>query len=136
MSQADFSEEERTKILHFLGYPRFLALGPSIAFGYPQASQPLFIAENAFKQVSPAARAQIRVDVCDLDNIDAKIRLLVGKVEVEQIDKLKLNTRRGYNLLKRERRRLVLQLADDLGAPINPNSKTYGAEGGDRVYNT
>lgn len=134
LTAGGFSEQEKVRILHFLGYPRWYALGPSIAFGYPSASEPLYIAEDAFKRLSPDGRNSVRADLCKLERIDCAITDQATQGAIEGTGDVKFNRRLGRAQLLSERARLVSLLADDLGCFPNPYSQTYSA--GRRVVNT
>jgi hypothetical protein len=134
LSVGGFSEEEKTKILHFLGYPRWFALAPAIAFGYPAAIQPLYVTEDAFKRLSPDGRNQVRRDLCDLDEVECLIRSDNKRGGVTSTGGITFDARLGRTKLLAERRRLISILADDLGVFPNPNSQTFN--GGMRVTNT
>lgn len=132
---APLTAEEQTRVLSYLGYPDFEALGPSISFGYPSASQPLFIVRDAFNRISPTARDRVRDDLCRLDQIEALIGKNAVRAGVESAGDVRMNSNRGHGHLIRERKRLVRRLCDDLGVFPNPHSQMFGV-GDVRVMNT
>lgn len=127
-----FTEAERAKILGFLGYPRYYALGPAISFGYPSASEPLYIAEDAFKRISPEARDLVRDDVCKLDALHCALHGAATRQGVENVGTIKYDVRAGRAQLLQEYRRQVAMLADHLGVFPNPMSQSFG--GGRREH--
>jgi hypothetical protein len=130
-----FSEQEKVKILSYLGYPRWYSLAPAIAFGYPSATEPLYITEDAFRRISPDGRNKVREDICALDALECALRQDALRGSVESTGDVRFNLRAGRAKLLGERKRLVQILADDLGCFPNPYSQTYGV-GPNRVINT
>jgi hypothetical protein len=117
-----FSELEKGRIRHFLSYPSFSSLSQSIQLGYPAASQPLFLLDDAFKRLTPEGEVSVRNDLCECESIERQLSgsrtrfkaLKVGGIEVNDSEPDKL---------RRELKYWGARLASDLGVTPNPYSE-------------
>lgn len=133
----EFTAAEKSKALRYLGYPDFEALGPSISFGFPSASQPLFILHSAFVQLSQEGRSRVREDLARLDELECLLARNSRREGVMATGDVKLDPHAARKGLIREFKRWILRLADDLGSPPNPMSRTFaGGSMGNRVVNS
>jgi hypothetical protein len=108
------TEDERSRVKHFLQYPDWSALAYSIQLGYPAASQPLYLVEGAFSRITNPAVETVRRDLCQLEAIEAQLGSARGRLKATELGNLKLNP----NELTDLRRELVwwaLTLASDGG---------------------
>lgn len=126
-----FTAHEKARIKHFLSYPDFVSLSQSIQLGYPAASQPLFLVEDAFKRMTPEGEATIRTDLCECESIEKQISQARSRFKAVKLDKLEVNQSETEQL----RRELVYwakRLSSDLGVATNPYSEFeyQGAGGG------
>lgn len=127
-----FSEDELSRILQYLGYPKQLATEQSMSNGLRLNSPSLDYLYTALQRLSPEGEARCREDLCQLAQIDGELSKLRSKMALESTGDVKFNAKHGRALLLSERWRMVNQLADDLGAPPNPLSHQRGP----RVVNT
>lgn len=125
-----FTEHEKGRVLHHLGYPSFQSLSNGIQLGFPAASQPLFLVEQSFKRLSPAGEASVREDLCQCDDIESQMSSARARLKTTEVGGVKLNGREIVQL----RGELVYwrtKLADDLGCSFNPHSNAaIGGTGG------
>lgn len=117
-----FTEEEQSKILQYLGYPKQTGLVSSQSDGYRLTSPSLDYVYAAILRLSPEGEQRVREDLRELACVDAELGKLWSKAAIEGTGDIKFNVRSGRAMLLGERRRLVTKLADDLGAPPNPLS--------------
>lgn len=127
-----FSEEDLSKILQYLGYPKQTGLVASTSDGTRMNSPSLDYLYTSLLRLSPEGETRAREDMCKIHQVDVQLASLITKATLESTGDLKFNMRAGRTILLAERRRLVNQLADDLGAPPNP----FAHGGGPRVSNT
>jgi hypothetical protein len=121
---AVLSPEEKSRILHHLGYPTLNRIA-TIALGYPAVSQPMFIAESSFENVPQSAVGNIRRTLGILEAREAKQVDATVRLQALEIEGMKLNPDE-IDQLDRELRRWSQRLSDDLGAPPNPYSQRFG----------
>lgn len=114
-----FTDAEKGRILHFLSYPSFQALSQSIQLGYPAASQPLFLVEDAFRRLFPAGEEAVRKDLCELEAIEAQLSSARGRFKATQLGDLKVN-QAETELLGGQLEYWTTRLEDDLGVVRNP----------------
>jgi hypothetical protein len=116
-----FTLSEQARILHFLSYPKFSSLSQSIQLGYPAASEPLFLVEDAFKRITPEGEVSIRIDLCECEGIEKQLSQARGRFKATQLGELKVNENEAEQL-RRELRYWSARLASDLGVNANPYS--------------
>lgn len=119
---APFTTEERTRISHFLSYPKWEKLAQSLQLGFPATSQPEFMLDRAFDLVSPTARDTVRQDLCECEAIEAQLRDARSRYRAKKLDKLELNEDERWLLLQ-DMHYWTNRLADDLGVVRNPYSQ-------------
>lgn len=121
-STAEFSEPERGRILHFLGYPDWRSLASSIQLGFPSGSQPLFLVEQSVdSRIGPAGRQSVRLDLCNLEAIEGQLADARSRFKAMALGELKLQPRET-DMLRKELVFWQRRLADDLGVVFNPYS--------------
>ena len=128
MASALFSEEEKNRIRHHLGY---LVTEPvsSIQLGFPRASQSMFLVEASMNRVPEAAAGQIRQYVAILDGIEAQ--LIEGQLYLVASKLGEIDIRPDHlDRLAGEYKRWAQVLADDLGVPLNAYSERFRMSGG------
>lgn len=119
MSTSEFTDDEKTAILRFLGYPDWVSLAASVQLGYPSASQPMYLVVDAFKRISPTARALLRVDLAECVCIEEQLSQARSRMRATKLEGMTLNPNEA-NQLRGELAYWTNRLADDLGAPKNP----------------
>ena len=117
-----FSAQEQSRIKRFLGYPDWVALAASIQLGYPAASQPLFLVEDAFRRLTPEGEVSTRADLCECESVERQISEARGRLKAVRLGDLELNPNE-MRLLRREMLWWITRLADDLGVISNPYSQ-------------
>lgn len=125
-----FSEQEKGRIRHFLGYPSWAALSNGIQLGFPAGGQPLFLLEQAFNRLLPGGEESARVDLCECESIEKQLRSARERMKASKLGELTPNAKEAEQL----RGELIYwgkRLADDLGVMFNPNSSmAEGMPGG------
>lgn len=117
-----FSAEEQSRIKRFLSYPDWVALAQSIQLGYPAASQPLFLVEDAFRRLTPQGEASTRADLCECESVERQMSEARQRFKALKIGNIELNPRETA-MLRKELLWWVTRLADDLGVVSNPYSQ-------------
>jgi hypothetical protein len=121
MSNAVFTDDEKTEILRFLGYPDWISVSSSIQLGYPAASQPMFLLVDAFNRISPSARAQVRSDLTELRCIEGQISDARTRMRAIKLEGLEFNQNEAQQL-RQELQYWTMRLEDDFGVKRNPFS--------------
>jgi hypothetical protein len=116
-----FTEHEKARVRHFLGFPSFVSLSQSIQLGYPAASQPLFLLEDAFHRLFPGGEEAVRRDLCECEAIEKQLGDARSRFKASKLDKLEVNHDEP-DMLRRELTYWSLRLASDLGVAANPYS--------------
>lgn len=117
-----FTEHEKSRIKRFLSYPDWVALAQSIQLGYPAASQPLFLVEDAFRRLTPDGEASTRADLCECESVERQMSEARQRFKATKIGEIELNPRETA-MLRKELLWWVTRLADDLGVVSNPYSQ-------------
>jgi hypothetical protein len=123
-----FSDGEKARIRHFLAYPSWSAMSGSIQLGYPAASQPLYLVEDAFKRMLPGGEETIRRDLCECEAIESQISEARKRFKATALGDLKTNPEE-MSMLRQELDRWVRTLASDLGVSSNPFAESNAAGG-------
>jgi hypothetical protein len=117
-----FTDEQKNRILHFLGYPEWKSLAQSIQLGYPAASQPLFLVYDSFVRIAPAAVPTVLADLCECESIEAQLRDARSRMKALRLGELQTNPQETA-MLRKELVFWTRRLADDLGVVANPYSQ-------------
>lgn len=117
-----FTEHEKARIRHFMGYPSFSALSASIQLGVPAAAQPLFILEDQFARITEEGVQAARIDLCNCEAIEAQLGDARQRMATTSVGNITMNPRETAQL-RGELAYWVTRLADDLGSPVNPYSR-------------
>ena len=117
-----FTKEEKGRVLHFLSYPDWTSLSPSIQLGYPAGSQPLFLVEDALHRLDEVGEESVRRDLCECEAIEKQLSEARSRFAATQLGKLHTNQNEPA-MLRKELNFWTLRLASDLGVVQNP----YGA---------
>ena len=122
-----FSEQEKGRIRHFLGYPSWSSLSNGIQLGFPAGGQPLFLLEQAFNRLLVPGEDAVRVDLCECEAIEHQLRDGRSRLKAQKLGDLVMNPRE-LEALRAELVYWQRRLADDLGVFANPCS-TMNYEG-------
>ena len=117
-----FTEHEKSRIKRYLSYPDWVSLAQSIQLGFPAASQPLFLVEDAFKRLTPEGEASSREDLCQCEATESQMKEARQRFKATKIGEIELNPRETA-MLRKELLWWVTRLADDLGVVSNPYSQ-------------
>lgn len=117
-----FNDDEKARIRHALSYPSWVSLAQSIQLGYPAASQPLFLLEDAFFRLTPGGEESVRRDLCEVEDIECQMRDARKRLRATRLGELHLNPRE-LSQLRRELLFWTTRLADDLGVVPDPYSQ-------------
>lgn len=117
-----FTEIEKARIRHFLSYPSFSSLSQSIQLGYPAASQPLFLVDDAFKRITPEGEVSVRTDLCECEAIEKQISGARSRFKAKKIATVEVNDSEP-DMLRRELKFWCARLSSDLGVTPNPYSE-------------
>lgn len=127
-----FTEEERSLILHYLGYPKESTQIAAGSLGYRLVNNSLQYLESTFYRLAPEGVQRVREGLRELRCIDEELKKLRSRAAVKNTGDVELDVPGGRRMLLAERRRYVQQLSTDLAAPVNP----YAQGAGPRVTNT
>lgn len=127
-----FTDHEKARVRHFLGYPSWSSQASSIQLGYPAGGQPLFLLEDAFHRLFPDGEEAVRKDLCECEDIEKQMGTARGRLKADQLGTLKTNKNEISDL----QASLIYwsqRLADDLGVVKNPySSMSYNGMPGGR----
>lgn len=122
------SEDEKSRIMHYLGYPKQSALEQSYATGYAithaYSQKYLF---DAFQRIDAHGEARVREDLQQLACIDQQLIALRANAGVKSAGEVQLDAEAGRRLLKMDRVDYVRRLCDDLGVELNTRSQQYSS---------
>lgn len=124
-----FTDAEKARVKHFLSYPDWVSLSGSIHLGFPAASQPLYLVEDAFKRLTPEGEASVRRDLCECEGCEQQLSNARGRMKATQLGDLKVNPGETGQL-RGELEYWTLRLASDLGVVKNPYSQFEYLGGG------
>lgn len=124
-----FTEQEKGRVLHHLGYPSFSSLSNGIQLGFPAGAQPLFLVEQSFVRLSDAGEESVRADLCQCEDIEAQLADARSRMKARKLGELEMNAAESTQL-RGELEWWRDRLADDLGCARNPYSNAYGFGGG------
>ncbi len=126
-----FTDDEKARIRHHLGYPSWQQRAPAIILGYPSTAQPGFLLEDAFHRLNEAGRNRVRFDVCQCDQVEAQLADGRSRLKAAQLGNLTLNHAEHVQL-RQELQFWTQRLADDLGVVPNPYAgmQYHGMPGG------
>lgn len=117
-----FTEEEQAQIKYFLSYPDFVSLSQSVQLGYPSASQPLFLVEDAFKRLTPWGESTARKALCECQSIECQLSEARKRLKAVKVGDVEMNPGERRELRK-ELLYWTTRLADSLGVVSNPYSQ-------------
>lgn len=117
-----FSAEEKARIKHMLSYPDWVSMAQSIQLGFPAASQPAFLVDDAFGRMTPQAEGSIRADLCECEDIEVQLRSARGRLKASKVGDITLNPME-LTQLKQELNYWITRLGDDLGVVPDPYSR-------------
>lgn len=117
-----FTDHEKARVRHFLGYPSFSQLSQSIQLGYPAASEPLFLLDDAFRRLVPEGEEVVRRDLCECEDIEKQLGGARSRLKAQNVGDIRMNGQETSNL-RQELQFWSQRLADDLGVVRNPYSQ-------------
>lgn len=117
-----FTDREKARIKHFLSYPDWVSLAQSIQLGYPAASQPAFLVDDAFNRLTPDAEESVRVDLCNCEAIECQLTDARSRFKAVRLGELQLNQAEP-KMLRHELLWWTTRLGDDLGVVPDPYSQ-------------
>lgn len=127
-----FTDQEKARVKHHLGYPDWVNLSASIQLGFPAGSQPLFLVEQAFNRLTVGGEESVRCDLCNCEETEAQISQSRRRFAASQLGELHTN-RDEPGQLRGELKYWRQKLADDLGVVQNPYSQSaYEGDSGGR----
>lgn len=118
-----FTDTEKARVKHHLGYPDWSALSASIQLGFPAGSQPLFLVEQAFQRLTGGGEESVRCDLCECEAIEAQLSQARRRFAAKKLGELETN-RDEPAQLRGELTYWRQKLADDLGVVRNPYSQS------------
>lgn len=124
-----FSEEEKARVLHFLGYPSLSQLSASIQLGIPAGAEPLFLLEDALTRLRPGGEDAVRRDLCECESIEEQLSSARGRMRATQLGEIKLRENEAQ-MLRTELGYWTMRLSDDIGVFVNPYAQAAGGFGG------
>lgn len=126
-----FTDDEKTRILRFLGYPDWVSLAGSIQLGYPASGQPLYLVRDSFNRLTETGEQSVRKDLCECEKVEKAISSSTDRLKASKVGEITMNADEMDKLVKLLQF-WVKRLSDDLGVFPNPFSQmaTAGAGGG------
>lgn len=124
-----FTDDEKARIKRQLGYPNWVALSQAIQLGFPAASQPAFLLDDAFKRFGPESEALIRRDLCECEAIECQLSDARSRFKTTAIGEVHINEAEP-RLLRTELEYWRKQLSNDLGVVIDPFAYDTTSAGG------
>lgn len=123
-----FSEQEKVRIRHHLGY---LNVGQAYTFvaGTPAGVETQFLIEGAMQRVLPEAEVLARELLARCDSVEGQMMDNQDLLAVESVDEIKIRQDEFQALLKRYHYHRN-GLANVLGVYPNPFDKRFSAGGG------
>lgn len=117
-----FTAREKARIKHFLSYPDWVSLAQSIQLGYPAASQPAFLVDDAFHRLTPDAEESVRKDLAECECIEQQLSDARSRFRARRLGELELNQAEP-KMLRHELLWWTTRLGDDLGVVPDPYSQ-------------
>jgi hypothetical protein len=124
-----FSDSEKARIKYFLSYPDWSSTAQSIQLGYPAASQPAFLVDDAFHRLTPSGEVQVRHVLCECEAVERQISTSRKRLEAAEVGNVKLNAGE-FEALQGQLKFWALRLASTLGVVSNPYSQYEHLGGG------
>ena len=123
-----FSEEEKVRIRHHLGYLN-VAQAQTFSLGTPAGVETQFLVEGAMNKVLPAAESMARQMIANCDAVEAQLTENQDLLAVKKVDEIDVREDEMEQLLKRYHY-WRNGLANILGIYPNPFDKRFSAAGG------
>lgn len=117
-----FTDAEKARIKYFLSYPDWVSMAQSIQLGYPAASQPAFLVDDAFHRLTAGGEDSTRRALCECESIECQMSEARKRFRAKRLGDLELNPNEPL-LLRREMCWWVTRLADCLGVVADPYSQ-------------
>ena len=121
-----FTADQKSRVHHFLSYPEWVALAQSIVLGFPSASEPLFLLEDAFRRLTPGGEQSVLTNLSELECIEQQLRDARTRFRARKVGNVELNPDEP-DMLRRELAYWTIRLADDLGVIPDPYSQALHA---------
>lgn len=121
-----FTDNEKSRVLHFLAYPDWVSLSGSIQLGFPAASQPLFLVEDAFQRLTPGGEESTRKNLCECESIELQMSDARSRLRARKVGNIEMNPDE-LMMLKQELTFWSIRLADDLGVISDPYAQAAHA---------
>jgi len=118
-----FTDREKARVKHHLGYPDWVALASSIQLGFPAGSQPLFLLEQSFNRLTEGGEEAVKIDLCNCEDIERQLGDARSRFKAKKLGELELNGMEPRQL-REELTYWRQKLADDLGVVQNPYSQS------------
>lgn len=114
-----FTDFQKSRIKHFLGYPDWQSLSNGIGLGIPTGYQSMFLVEQSFQRLTAGGEQSVLRDLQELESIECQISDARKRMKATSIGDLKVN-REEVAELTAELGEWTQRLSNDLGAPVNP----------------
>jgi hypothetical protein len=119
---------ERTSVLRHLSYT-VLSTPTTLSLGYPMVTQANLIAENNMRNLTAAGEKLTREQLERLNCVEKKIDEVSLDSDIAQTGAIKFRQSEALADLRQRYKELQQQLADMLGAHVNPLSYKDPARG-------
>ena len=117
-----FTADQQARIKHFLSYPDWVALAQSIVLGFPSASEPLFLLEDAFRRLTPGGEGSVLINLSECECIEQQLRDARTRFRARKVGNVELNPDEPM-MLRQELSFWTIRMADDLGVIADPYSQ-------------
>jgi hypothetical protein len=128
MGIAVLSDPEKNRIRYHTGY-LVTTMVASVQLGFPRATQPMFLVEQAMNLIPDDAIGLIRERVAILDSTETRMVQAQARLAADQLGNLKIREKEILQL-RGEYRYWAQTLADLLGVPLNTYSFRFRGLGG------
>ena len=125
---AILSQEEKTSILHHLGYMSQQQAAASMSLGIPSVSQPMYLVALAIERIPESAVGRIRKYLAILEKIEGAMLDVLDQLLVDKVGNIEMRSDAG-DAIEHEYKRWAQRLANDLGAPLNPYAEKFSSTG-------
>lgn len=128
-----FSDEEKTKIRHHLGYLN-VGLAATFVLGVPAPVQTQFLIESAFEKVLPAGEAKVRELMTICDEYESQLRENKDLRDVNQVGEIQIRPD-AFDAQIKEYMFWRAGLGNALGVPPNPYDMRFGSMASNKTMN-
>jgi hypothetical protein len=114
-----FTETQKARIKHFLGYPAWEANANGIQLGIPAGTHALYLVEQSFERLGAGGVASVLSDLKECEEIEKQMGCARQRGRAKRLGDLEPNPDE-LRMLRGDLERWASIMANDLGCPLNP----------------